>query len=88
MAEPTTDERRPRPGAAPWGRGAPGRASDGEELQAERPETSELDAETIARRDAALRHVRKFGDPVLRARALPVERFDEDLRAEVERMGS
>jgi peptide deformylase len=48
---------------------------------------AELDPETRARRDAALRHVRKFGDPVLRATALPVERFDEDLKAEVARMG-
>jgi peptide deformylase len=47
----------------------------------------ELDAETLARRDAALGYVRKFGDPVLRAEALPVERFDDELRAEVERMG-
>jgi peptide deformylase len=47
----------------------------------------ELDPETLARRDAALRHVRKLGDPVLRATALPVERFDEALRAEAERMG-
>jgi peptide deformylase len=48
---------------------------------------SELDEETRARRDAALRHVRKFGDPVLRATALPVERFDEGLELEVQRMG-
>jgi peptide deformylase len=47
----------------------------------------ELDAETRARRDAALSRVRKLGDPVLRARALPVDRFDETLRAEIERMG-
>ncbi len=47
----------------------------------------ELDPETIARRDAALRHVRKLGDPALRASAVPVERFDEDLRREIERMG-
>lgn len=53
----------------------------------EASEPPELDAETIARRDAALSHVRKFGDPVLRASALPVERFDERLRAEIERMG-
>jgi peptide deformylase len=51
------------------------------------PPVAELDPETRARRDAALRHVRKLGDPVLRATALPVERFDEDLRAEVARMG-
>jgi len=48
---------------------------------------SELDPEARARRDAALALVRKFGDPVLRASALPVERFDEDLREEVGRMG-
>ena len=47
----------------------------------------ELDPETRARRDAALRHVRKLGDPVLRASALPVDRFDETLRSEIERMG-
>jgi peptide deformylase len=51
------------------------------------PTAAEIDPETRARRDAALRHVRKFGDPVLRATALPVERFDEDLVEEVERMG-
>ncbi len=57
------------------------------EREQDAPEPAELDPETRARRDAALRHVRKFGDPVLRASALPVDRFDEDLRAEVERMG-
>jgi peptide deformylase len=51
-----------------------------------RPSEAELDPETIARRDAALARIRKFGDPVLRAAALPVERFDEALAAEAERM--
>jgi hypothetical protein len=51
------------------------------------PAVEELDAETKARRDAALAHVRKLGDPVLRASALPVERFDEELAREAERMG-
>ena len=51
------------------------------------PAVEELDPETRARRDAALRQVRKFGDPVLRAVALPVERFDEQLARETERMG-
>jgi peptide deformylase len=46
-----------------------------------------LDPETRARRDAALRLVRKYGDPVLKSRALPVERFDERLRDEILRMG-
>jgi peptide deformylase len=59
----------------------------GEERRASERETEEeLDAETRQRRDAALRHVRKLGDPVLRTKALPVERFDEELRVEAERM--
>ena len=57
------------------------------EREQDAPEPAELDAETRERRDAALRHVRKFGDPVLRAAALPVERFDEDLQTEVQHMG-
>jgi peptide deformylase len=56
-----------------------------EELEGER--TEELDPETRARQEAALRHVRKLGDPVLRASAVAVERFDKSLRAEVARMG-
>jgi len=46
-----------------------------------------LDPEVLARRDAALRHVRKLGDPILKTRARPVERFDDELRDEVTRMG-
>jgi peptide deformylase len=57
------------------------------EREQDAPEPAELDPETRARRDAALGHVRKFGDPVLRATALPVERFDDGLKIEVERMG-
>src|SRR5215203_2233052 len=48
---------------------------------------SRLDPETRARRDAALRLVRKYGDPSLKSRALPVERFDDALVEEVRRMG-
>jgi peptide deformylase len=57
------------------------------EREGDAPEADELDAETRERRDAALRHVRKLGDPVLRASALEVERFDEALQREVQRMG-
>jgi peptide deformylase len=57
------------------------------EREQDAPAPAELDPETRARRDAALRHVRKLGDPVLRASALPVERFDDTLRSEIERMG-
>jgi peptide deformylase len=46
-----------------------------------------LDPQTRARRDAALAHVRRFGDPILRTRARPVEHFDASLREEIERMG-
>lgn len=46
-----------------------------------------LDPETQARRDAALELVRRFGDPALRSRALPVERFDDTLLREVRHMG-
>ena len=49
-------------------------------------EPPQLDPEVVARRAAALSHVRKFGDPALRAKALPVERFDDALRHEVARM--
>ncbi len=56
------------------------------EQEAEEP-PKELDPETRARRDAALRHVRKLGDPVLRSTSLPVERFDDVLKQEIERMG-
>ena len=46
-----------------------------------------LDPETRARRDAALQLIRKYGDPVLRSRALEIERFDEALADEARRMG-
>ena len=60
---------------------------DDVEVEREQDAPEELDAETRQRRDEALRHVRKLGDPVLRATALAVERFDEPLRAEIARMG-
>ena len=56
-----------------------------EELEERRPA---MDPEVRARRDLALRLVRKYGDPVLRSRALEVDRFDERLLEEVRRMGS
>jgi peptide deformylase len=58
------------------------------EVEREQDAPEELDPETRARRDAALARVRKLGDPVLRAKALAVERFDETLAQEVERMGA
>jgi peptide deformylase len=61
-------------------------AADPESDAEESESTQELDPEVAARRAAALSHVRKFGDPVLRTRARPVERFDDALREEVRRM--
>ena len=58
--------------------------TEAEELRREPPE---LDPEMLARREAALRHVRKFGDPVLKSRAAEVDTFDDGLRTEIERMG-
>jgi peptide deformylase len=49
--------------------------------------TERLDPEQRARRDAALKVVRKYGDPVLRSRARSVEVFDDALAEEVRRMG-
>jgi peptide deformylase len=45
-----------------------------------------IDPERAARRAAALQHVRRWGDPVLKSTALPIERFDDELRAEVATM--
>jgi peptide deformylase len=50
-------------------------------------EELELDPAVAARRAAALAHVRKFGDPVLRTPARAVDRFDEALHDQVQRMG-
>jgi len=52
------------------------------------PKEPELDPEAAARRDAALAQIRSFGDPVLRTKARPIERFDDALRQEAARMGS
>jgi peptide deformylase len=49
-------------------------------------EERERQAELLERREAALAHVVKFGDPVLKSKASPVSAFGPDLRAEVERM--
>ncbi len=67
---------------------APSEHTDVEvEREQDAPAVEELDAETRERRDAALAQVRKLGDPVLRASAVAIERFDAGLRAEIERMG-
>jgi peptide deformylase len=45
-----------------------------------------LDPEVEARRVAAMSFIRKLGDPVLKSRAIPVDRFDDSLRRQVSRM--
>jgi peptide deformylase len=53
----------------------------------EEEEQEREEREVAARRAAALSHVRKFGDPVLKTKAVPVVQFDDALRDEVRRMG-
>ena len=47
---------------------------------------SGLDPEVEARRRAAIKHIRTFGDPVLRSKALEVERFDDYLKSEADQL--
>jgi peptide deformylase len=60
--------------------------SDEQATGAEEIERKEREAQLLERREAALAHVVKFGDPVLKSRASPVTEFGPELRAEVERM--
>ncbi|HEV2727001.1 MAG TPA: peptide deformylase [Solirubrobacterales bacterium] len=59
-----------------------------DEAQTEMRESEEhrLETEMLERREAALAHVVKFGDPVLKSKASPVSGFGPELRSEVERM--
>ena len=63
--------------------------SDELDTEVEAPEDAPpaLDPETARRREAALAHVRRYGDPILRTKARPVDEFDDRLRTEIERMG-
>lgn len=68
-----------------------GAVTEHESVDPEGPDEAEavtLDPEVQARRAAALKHVHTFGDPVLKSRAVPVERFDEALRGEVRQMAA
>jgi peptide deformylase len=49
-------------------------------------EAPPLDPEAEARRIAAMSFIRRLGDPVLKSRATPVDRFDDNLRRQVSRM--
>jgi len=58
------------------------------EVVEDAPEEERLDPELAARRAAALAHVRKFGDPVLRSKARPIDVFDDALRDEISGMAA
>ena len=61
------------------------REAPAEQEDEERPQ---LDPEVEARRIAAMSFIRKLGDPVLKSSATRVDRFDDGLRNQVQRMGS
>ena len=56
------------------------------EVEEELEEVPQLDPEAAARRTAAMSFIRKWGDPVLKSRATPVDRFDDTLQQQVQRM--
>src|SRR3954462_8425164 len=58
-----------------------------EDPEEEHEEEKPLDPELEARRMAAMSFIRRFGDPVLKSEATPVDTFDDALRAQVARMG-
>jgi peptide deformylase len=58
-----------------------------DQIAEEEQERPQIDPEVLARREAALAQIRQYGDPILRTKARPVERFDSALRQEIERMG-
>jgi peptide deformylase len=54
-----------------------------ETAEEERPA---LDPEVEARRVAAMSFIKRLGEPVLKSKATPVDRFDDSLRSQVSRM--
>jgi len=62
---------------------------DGEPVEPEGPSDERAQAlaeEALRRREAALQHIRKFGDPVLKSRASEIRSFGPGLEREAERM--
>jgi peptide deformylase len=59
-----------------------------EDPEEEHEQHEQLDPELAARRAAAMSFIRRYGDPVLKSRATPVDRFDDSLRIQVSRMGA
>ena len=60
------------------------RSAEDPDLESQEPPP--IDPEVEARRAAAMSFIRRLGDPVLKSRATPVDRFDESLRRQVSRM--
>ena len=61
--------------------------ADEREVVAGDGEQAAPDPEREARRLAALSLIRRYGDPVLKSRATPIDRFDDALRQQIARMG-
>src|SRR3954463_1047242 len=62
---------------------------DAEPVEPEGPSDERAQAlaeETLRRRAAALEHIRKFGDPVLKSRASEIKSFGPELEREAQRM--
>jgi peptide deformylase len=62
---------------------------DGEPVEPEGPSDERAQAlaeEALRRREAALQHIRKFGDPVLKSRASEIRSFGPELEREAQRM--
>src|SRR4051812_48273816 len=58
------------------------------EVVEEPDEEHRIDPEIEARRAAAMAIIRRYGDPVLKSRATPVDRFDDALRGQIARMAA
>src|SRR3954465_12661907 len=50
------------------------------------PQVEERDPQVEARRAAAMSFIKRLGDPVLKSKATPVDRFDDSLRSQAARM--
>src|SRR3954447_19658240 len=55
-------------------------------VEGEEEERPQLDPEVEARRAAAMSFIRRLGDPVLKSSATPVDRFDDSLQGQIQRM--
>ena len=61
-------------------------AEDTHDVDEQGEEEQRLDPELEARRIAAMSFVRRLGDPILKSKATGVDRFDDSLRRQVQRM--